>query len=160
MAFFGKVLGLVVLLSVATLARGADEYPFCIDFTQGSSLVYQLPRAVIAAQPKWAMGDPLPVPLTKLCQTALDGSKDPKSPAPGGWRVEHVQFWRFKGPQHLGANPRFQATADVPEDLQDRWFCVVEMSHFGDRTGEWWRNIKYAVVLLDGTYVPLSKVQS
>jgi hypothetical protein len=47
----------------------------------------------------------------------------------------------------------------MPEDIQDRWFCLVEMSNFKDYTGEWWKNIKYAVVMLDGTYVPLSPVQ-
>ena len=152
-----KFLGLILLLSAAAKARGDENYRFCIDFQQqNSSLVYQLPRSVLAQQPKWTMGDDLPVPLSRLCQIALDKSNDPASPDAGGWKVEHIQFWRIKGPDSFGDYPRFQATPEIPPNLQDRWFCMFQLSKYGNHTGDWWKNSKYAVVMLDGTYVPLS----
>jgi hypothetical protein len=153
-----KSLGLIVLLSAAK-ANGDENYPFCIDFQQGSSLVYQLPRSVIANQPKWNAGENLPIPLSKLCQIALDKTNDPHSSDASEWRIEHVRLWRVKGPQYPGNNPRFEATTDIPPDLQDHWFCVFQLSSYKDYTGDWWNNSKYAVVMLDGTYVPLSAVQ-
>jgi hypothetical protein len=156
MALAWRILGLVVMMALASKARGEENYPFCIDFQQGSSLVYQLPRSALARQPKWNAGDGLPVPLSKLCRIALDKTNDPQSSDTSGWRVEHVQFWRVKGPQYPGNNPRFQATADIPSDLQDRWFVVFQLSDYKNHTGDWWKNSKYAVVMLDGTYVPLS----
>ena len=150
---------LLLLVVAAVTARAGDLFPFCIDFN-GGPLVYQLPRPVIAQQPKWSMGEKLPVPLSKLCQIARDGAIDPKSPDAAGWKVEHVQFWRMRNPDNSYGLAEYDVSGKVPADLDDRWYCVVELSHYGDYTGDWYKNLKYGVVMLDGTYVPPTKPQS
>jgi len=107
-------------------------------------LVYQIPRKDCVKQPEWILTKELPVPLTSLCANVLRETIPSDSPDAGQWRVEHVAFWPFRDPNR--GRP-------VPEDLRNRWCCLISLSCYKDYTGEWWKRTKRAVVLLDGTVI-------
>lgn len=151
----GWVLMIGLAVAVVTNAHAEDWYVLR-PHPSGGPKVYQITRAQAAAQPRWSMGQPMPIPLEKLAQIALDKTVEPNSPDATYWKVEHIYFWRMDDHKR-GSNPHFQATADMPGDLQDRWFCEFQLSCYKDYSGGWWKNTRYAVVLLDGTFVPATQ---
>lgn len=100
------------------------------------------------------MGQPLPIPIEKLAQIALEKTIPANSSDAKFWKVEHIYFFRMDT-HSRGLSPHFQATADTPPDLQDRWFCEFQLSCYKNYS----ENSKYAIVLLDGTYVPLTMLE-